>query len=179
MGEQTLLLDSSLRNWVLLPILLVMVLVGLLRHYVSILLQATPKPQDPRAVREQGALARASLLRASGHHLPAEAFLQRQAFLIDAFGRDVYLKDPSAKGRPAANPMTDPSAMDGMMNMMKGNMANMVPQMGLMYWVNFFFSGFVLRKPLEKDRLQLTPSQIALSSYPAVQADVAKRRHDS
>ncbi|ORY81885.1 integral membrane protein DUF106-domain-containing protein [Protomyces lactucae-debilis] len=146
MSEQVLLLDSSLRNWALLPILLVMILVGLLRHNVTILLQSTPKPLDTKAVREQRALSRAALLRANGHHLPSDAFAARRSFLIDAFTKDAYLKDPSAKGRPAANPMTDPSAMDGMMNMMKGNMANMVPQMGLMAWINFFFSGFVLLK---------------------------------
>lgn len=45
--------DSALRTWVLLPIVLVMVLVGLLRHYVTQLIDTPPKPQPLKAVREQ------------------------------------------------------------------------------------------------------------------------------
>ena len=40
--------------------------------------------------------------------------------------------------------MTDPAAMEGMMGMMKGNMAMIVPQTLIMGWINAFFSGFVI-----------------------------------
>ena len=40
--------------------------------------------------------------------------------------------------------MSDPAAMEGMMGMMKGNMAMMVPQTLIMGWINAFFSGFVV-----------------------------------
>lgn len=144
-AEQELLLDSALRNWVLIPILIVMILVGLLRHNITQLLATTPKPLEAKAIREQKALGRAQTLRANGHHIPADAFAARKKYLIDAFKADVFLKDPDSKGKPAPNPMSDPAGMDNMMNMMKGSMATMVPQMGLMAWINFFFSGFILR----------------------------------
>lgn len=143
--HQDLLLDSALRDWVLLPILLVMILVGLLRHNVSMLLASSPKPLDHKSVREQKALMRSNVLRGNNQHIPAFAFEMKKKFLIDAFSADVYLKDPESKGKPPVNPMTDPAGMETMMNMMKGNMATMVPQMGLMAWINFFFSGFILR----------------------------------
>jgi len=41
--------------------------------------------------------------------------------------------------------MTDPAAMEGMMGMMKGNMAMMIPQTLIMGWINAFFAGFVVR----------------------------------
>jgi hypothetical protein len=41
------------------------------------------------------------------------------------------------------NPATDPSMM---MDMMKNNVAMIVPQIALMSWVSFFFSGFILVK---------------------------------
>lgn len=145
-SQQELLLDSALRNWVLLPILLVMILVGLLRHNITILLVSTPKPLDHKAIREQRALARANILRSNGHHIPEFAFEAKKKYLVEAFNTDAFLKDPESKGKPAPNPMTDPAGMDNMMNMMKGNMATMVPQMGLMAWINFFFSGFILCK---------------------------------
>ncbi len=39
------------------------------------------------------------------------------------------------------NPMMDPN---NMMNMMKANTVMTVPQLFIMAWVNYFFSGFVL-----------------------------------
>ena len=51
--DTTLFADSALRTWVLLPIVLVMILVGLLRHYVTQLIDTPPKPQPLKAVREQ------------------------------------------------------------------------------------------------------------------------------
>lgn len=47
-------------------------------------------------------------------------------------------------GKPAGNPMSDPAGMDQMMNMLKGNMAMIVPQTLIMGWINAFFSGFVI-----------------------------------
>ena len=55
------------------------------------------------------------------------------------------MKDAGAKGQPPPNPMSDPAAMEGMMGMMKGNMAMMIPQTLIMSWINAFFAGFVLR----------------------------------
>jgi hypothetical protein len=40
--------------------------------------------------------------------------------------------------------MTDPAMMEGMMGMMKGNVAMMVSQTLIMGWINAFFSGFVI-----------------------------------
>ena len=42
--------------------------------------------------------------------------------------------------------MTDPAAMEGMMGMMKGNMAMMIPQTLIMSWINAFFAGFVISR---------------------------------
>jgi len=78
--------------------------------------------------------------------LSPASFAARRAYLAAAFREGVFLADPGAKGKPKANPMTDPAAMDGMMGMMKGQMAMMVPQTLIMGWINAFFAGFVLRE---------------------------------
>lgn len=51
--EQTLFLDSAIRDWVLVPILVVMILVGVLRHNVISLLNSAPKSVSAPALREQ------------------------------------------------------------------------------------------------------------------------------
>jgi ER membrane protein complex subunit 3 len=155
-STQSLFLDPALRDWVLIPIFIVMIMVGILRHYATLLLQSPPRPEPLKAVREQSslripvlmcrrALLRAQLLRNNAHHIPRSAFENRKRFLQAAFEKGEYLKDPENRGAPPPNPLTDPSGMDSMMNMMKSNMVMFIPQTVIMAWINFFFSGFVLR----------------------------------
>ena len=85
--------------------------------------------------------------------------------------------------------MTDPAAMEGMMGMMKGNMAMMIPQTLIMSWINAFFAGFVismsnatLNVRLKQYRLDadrgLAISEAPISSYDPVQGNVAVWRCD-
>ncbi|KAJ7742499.1 integral membrane protein DUF106-domain-containing protein [Mycena maculata] len=148
----SLYLDPQIRDWVLFPITLVMILVGILRHYVMILLQTPPKKLPLEAVREQRALLRSQALRATSANspIPPMYYQSISRHLSEAFEAGTYLKDgplrdgDAPKGPP--NPMTDPAAMDGMMAGMKTQMVMMVPQMVIMGWINFFFQGFVLIK---------------------------------
>ncbi|KAJ3108076.1 ER membrane complex subunit 3 [Phlyctochytrium planicorne] len=143
--SQSIYLDPAIRNWVLIPIMVVMVLVGILRHHATMLLNSVPK-QKLNAVRESSALMRSRCFRADGTtELTAAAFNSRKAFLSTAFEKNQYIKNPETAGQPA-NPMTDPGGMDVMMEGMKKNMAMIVPQTLIMSWITFFFSGFVLIK---------------------------------
>ncbi|KIK65378.1 hypothetical protein GYMLUDRAFT_350183 [Collybiopsis luxurians FD-317 M1] len=147
----SLYLDPQIRDWVLFPITLVMILVGILRHYVVLLLQSPPKKLPRAAIREQRALARSQILRSTSANSPIPPTFYRSisSRLAAAFEAGTYLKDGPPKGDASStppNPMTDPAAMDGMMAGMKTQMVMMVPQMVIMGWVNFFFQGFVLIK---------------------------------
>ena len=164
MDKQDFVLDPAIRDWVLVPIMLVMVLIGVLRHYVTILMGGSgpsmttsastltaKKVVDLKAIREAQALQRARLLRVHANSIPYFAFQSRRRFLVDGFDKGTFLKSPptttnTANDTPAApaNPMGDPQQMDLMMDGMKKNMVMMVPNMLIMGWVNFFFSGFVL-----------------------------------
>lgn len=64
--------------------------------------------------------------------------------MVEAYKEGVFLAEPELRGKPRPNPMTDPAMMEGMMGMMKGNMAMMVPQSLIMAWINAFFSGYVI-----------------------------------
>lgn len=122
------------------------ILTGVLRHYATVLLATTPKKQELSALREQRALLRGINLRTNASAVSASAFASRKNYLVSAFKDGIFLKDPESRGKPAGNPMTDPAAMEGMMGMMKGNMAMMIPQTLIMGWINAFFAGFVISK---------------------------------
>jgi hypothetical protein len=104
----------------------------------------TPKKQELPAIREQRSLLRGVNLRSNAHVLTPQAFQTRKDYLVQAFEEGKFLKEPDKKGQAAPNPMTDPAAMEGMMGMMKGNMAMIIPQTLIMGWINAFFSGFVI-----------------------------------
>ncbi|KAL7282498.1 transmembrane protein [Trametes coccinea BRFM310] len=148
----SLYLDPQIRDWVLFPITVVMILVGILRHYVVLLLQSPPKKMPRKAIREQRALVRSQILRATSANspLPPSYYKSISQYLSQAFADGTYLKDGPPKGDAPAtappNPLTDPGAMEGMMAGMKTQMVMMVPQMIIMGWINFFFQGFVLIK---------------------------------
>ena len=130
--------------WILLPITVVMILTGLLRHYATVLLQSTPKKQPLAKIREQRSLLRGVNLRTNAHVISSTSFQTRKNYLVAAYKDGTFLADPEGRGKPPPNPMSDPAAMEGMMGMMKGNMAMMVPQTLIMGWINAFFSGFVI-----------------------------------
>ncbi|KAI8147735.1 integral membrane protein DUF106-domain-containing protein [Fennellomyces sp. T-0311] len=149
MADSQMLLDPAIRDWVLIPIMIVMVLVGILRHHITMLLTGQPKKPQVKAIRESKALLRGMRLRTFGNHVPAHAFSSRKISLADAYEDGRYLKNPPGKEGAQAtppNPMTDPDMMEGMMEGMKKQLTNMVPQMLIMGWINFFFKGFVVIK---------------------------------
>ncbi|KAF2831652.1 transmembrane protein [Ophiobolus disseminans] len=143
---QTIHRDPALFWWILLPITVVMILTGILRHYAMTLLQTTPKKQDLPKIRQQRSLVRGVNLRTNANVLSPSSFQARKAYMVQAYQEGKFLADPESRGKPRPNPMSDPAAMEGMMGMMKGNMAMMVPQSLIMGWINAFFSGFVIMK---------------------------------
>ena len=136
--------DPHNSYWILLPITVVMILTGVLRHYLSTLLQSTPKKQSLGKMREQRSLMRAQNLRGNYQQISKSSFERRKEFFIDGVKEGKFLEDPENRGKPKPNPLSDPAAMEGMMGMMKGNVAMMVPQSLIMGWINAFFSGYVI-----------------------------------
>ncbi|KAI9731962.1 MAG: ER membrane complex subunit 3 [Cirrosporium novae-zelandiae] len=146
MSEQSIHRDPALFYWILIPITVVMILTGILRHYITVLLSPKPKPQPLPALREQRSLLRGTYLRNNSPAITTTSFTSRRNYMVNAYKNGAFLKNPESRGQPPANPMTDPAGMEQMMGMMKGNMAMMVPQSLIMGWINAFFSGFVVMK---------------------------------
>jgi hypothetical protein len=97
---------------------------------------------------------RGRVLRSSANSIPYFAFQSRKQYLSKNYEAGTYIKSAAktnpAKGDSASppNPMGDPMQMEAMMDGMKKNMVMMIPQMVIMGWITYFFSGFVLSKTI-------------------------------
>eukprot|EP00850_Spirogloea_muscicola_P006777 SM000032S12161 [mRNA] locus=s32:790445:792459:- [translate_table: standard] len=160
-ASRDLVLDTAIRDWVLLPLTVVMVLIGVLRHLVTKLMHSDP-PVDPKALREGQIVLRARMLRSNAGYIPGKAFrLRRHYFNNEENG---LLHVPKGAASPQAQMLTDPNMA---MDMMKKNLGMIIPQTLTFAWVNFFFSGFVAAKipfPLTQRFRPMLQNGIDLSS---------------
>ncbi|XP_046853775.1 ER membrane protein complex subunit 3-like isoform X2 [Xenia sp. Carnegie-2017] len=134
-----LLLDSAIRVWVILPIVMITFFVGIIRHYLSILLQTTKK-LELEQVSDSQVLLRSKLLREHGCYIPLQAFQMRRHFFNDE--EEGFFKTQKRKGA-AKNPISDPTMM---VDMAKGNITNVLPMIIIGGWINWQFSGFITTK---------------------------------
>ncbi|XP_027007551.1 ER membrane protein complex subunit 3-like [Tachysurus fulvidraco] len=134
-----LLLDSSIRVWVVLPIVFITFLVGVLRHYVTKLIQSDKKVELEQ-VSDSQVLMRSRILRENGKYLPKQSFAMRKHYFNNP--ETGFFKKVKRKVVPK-NPMTDTSMMT---DMMKGNLTNVLPMILIGGWINWAFSGFVITK---------------------------------
>uniref|UniRef100_A0A4W3JYF2 ER membrane protein complex subunit 3 n=1 Tax=Callorhinchus milii TaxID=7868 RepID=A0A4W3JYF2_CALMI len=139
MAEPELLLDSNIRLWVVLPIVFITFFVGLIRHYISILLQSDKKLSEEQ-VSDSQVLIRSRILRENGKYIPRQSFLTRKYYFNNP--DDGFFKKTKRKVVPPS-PMTDPTMV---MDMMKGNVTNVLPMILIGGWINWTFSGFVTSK---------------------------------
>ncbi|CAB3253153.1 unnamed protein product [Arctia plantaginis] len=134
-----LLLDPNIRLWVFLPIVIITFLVGIVRHYVSIIL-SSQKKIELLQVQDSQVMIRARLLRENGKYLPKQSFaMRRHWFNNEETG---YFK-VQKRAATSQNPMTDPGMMT---DMLKGNVTNVLPMIVIGGWINWMFSGFLTTK---------------------------------
>ncbi|VDP48790.1 unnamed protein product, partial [Heligmosomoides polygyrus] len=128
-----LLLDPAIRTWVFLPIVVITFMIGVLRHYVSLLLR-----ENGRFLPRASFNARRIFLSAEDHGEHFEVTLWCQS-ICEALVSQGYLSKAMQRPSKGPNPM-DPSQMT---EMLKGNMMNMIPMIVVGGWINWTFSGFV------------------------------------
>jgi hypothetical protein len=134
-------LDPRIRDWVLMPIFLVMFMQGVLRHYATMCLKDEVKVlMGP--LEENQLVRRSQRLRMNNQFIPPAAVRMRKAFFMQKAFKEKP-KDAVVEAPPPQDPMA-------MMGMMKTNMFTMMlPNMVMMGWVSFFFSVLV-RMPVTK-----------------------------
>ena len=163
----TLLLDSDIRDWVVLPLFVIMVSAGLLRHSVGVMLKADPEKTSFIQQRAQATGRHTSKLKSGASHyisswqwnvrrLHYAKLLQETADWCESDEAQTAAKPKKLvknedgtiveadEGDDAAD---DPmSQMMNPLSMMKGNMVFMVQNMVMMQGIQHFFSGFILLK---------------------------------
>nr|CAD1831234.1 unnamed protein product [Ananas comosus var. bracteatus] len=139
---EDLVLDTAIRDWVLVPLSVVMVLIGILRYFVSKLMRSTQLP-DAKVVKEgRQVIIRARNLRAAAGFIPAKAFRARRIYFTNEENGLLHVPKEQAQNAQAQM-FSDPNMA---MDMMKKNLSMIIPQTLTFAWVNFFFSGFVTAK---------------------------------
>eukprot|EP00245_Coleochaete_scutata_P015079 TRINITY_DN6594_c0_g2_i2.p1 TRINITY_DN6594_c0_g2~~TRINITY_DN6594_c0_g2_i2.p1 ORF type:complete len:282 (-),score=57.93 TRINITY_DN6594_c0_g2_i2:317-1096(-) len=159
---EDLMLDTAIRDWVLVPLTLVMILVGLLRNNVSRMMKSEPTV-DQKALKEGQVVLRARTLRAGANYIPERAFRMRRLHFNNTENGLLHVMKGTGNNHTAAM-MTDPSVAT---NMIKGQLGMIVPNTVMYAWVNFFFSGFVAAKipfPLTQRFRPMLQNGIDLSS---------------
>ena len=89
-----LLLDSNIHLWVVLPIVIITFFMGMIRHYVFILLQSDKKLTQEQ-VSDSQVLIRSRVLRENRKYIPKQSFLTRKYYFNNP--EDGFLK--KLKGR--------------------------------------------------------------------------------
>ncbi|KAL3338066.1 hypothetical protein AABB24_030316 [Solanum stoloniferum] len=139
---EDLVLDTAIRDWVLIPLSVVMVLIGVLRYFVSKLMKGSSQIPDPKIVKEGQVIIRARNLRAGANYIPAKSFRARKSYYSNEENGLLHVPKGQA-ANPQAQMFSDPNMA---MDMMKKNLSMIIPQTLTFAWVNFFFSGFVAAK---------------------------------
>ena len=76
MSSQNILLDSDIRDWVVLPLFVIMVSAGLLRYHVGLLLKPGPKNQQKIMQRTQSSVRATSTLKTGAIHFLSSSKLE-------------------------------------------------------------------------------------------------------
>lgn len=139
-----IVLDEKIREHVLLPIFIVVLLTSLLRSNLLILFKVNNVKVDMKEVRTNSMLGRCRVLRQNAQFLGDKAFRQRKAFFVkDGQGFLVHNVPKPKDPMEALSKGGDPMAA---MGMMKNQVVFMVSQGLLATWVSTCFSGFLVAK---------------------------------
>eukprot|EP00440_Ansanella_granifera_P061596 gb/GFBE01066778.1/.p1 GENE.gb/GFBE01066778.1/~~gb/GFBE01066778.1/.p1 ORF type:complete len:261 (+),score=65.66 gb/GFBE01066778.1/:1-783(+) len=139
-----IVLDPKIRDNVLLPIFVVVVMTSMIRSSITVLFRSDPKV-DLKEVKNQQMLGRCKMLRAASHFLTEKAFKTRKAYYVKK-DVGVLVKCPPKPKDPMEALQQGNGDPMAAMGMMKGQMVFMVSQGLLAYWVSHLFSGFLVAK---------------------------------
>jgi len=129
-----LVLDPAIRDYVVIPITIAMVFYGIMQHHARVLLTDIPAPSAD-SIKARQTIQRSMRLRKNGSHITAKGFEMRKRYFID-HDKGIFVEKNVVEEPTYQDPMA-------MMGPMKAQTAGMMQFMGMMFVINYFFSGFV------------------------------------
>lgn len=138
-NDSTFVLDPAIRNWVIFPIFVVMILVSLAKSWFATILQFKKRP-DLEKLQEGQVIMRSQRLCNGSTLLPYFSFNARRSQMTK---KTLNLDKP--KDAQQGNPLMNPD-QGGVMDIMRQQVTGYLPQFIIMGWVSYFFSGFIVVK---------------------------------
>ncbi|KAF1743718.1 hypothetical protein MXB_4684 [Myxobolus squamalis] len=166
----SVILDSRIRLWVILPLTVINLCLCVIRSYAALLF-SQKKNSDIYQLRVSETAQRVKICSENCGFIPKEAFESRRHYFNTLEGGYLdSLKRPSDE--PVPNMFNDPNAL---MGMMKNNMVNVVIMIIFGQWVNSTLSGFIrdYRFHLQVDSNQCFKA--ALREYLLILLGLARR----
>jgi hypothetical protein len=160
-------IDGRIRFYVLIPMLFIVCGVTRIRQKLMTGMKMEP-PKPKKQEQEQKyhtALARARILRSRCNILPEKAFRAHHAVFMKK-DQGLLWKAPAEKSDVEKMQQLSPEDMG--MSMLKGQMAFIVLQGGLMYWASALFNGFVVGKTPFPLTVQFKPMMLRGIEVPAL-----------
>lgn len=134
----TLVIDSAIRDWVLLPIVIFMLLFSILRHYVTLYFRSNKEPPLDKFTYSQ-TLMKGQILARNANFIPQQSFNIKKAY----FNRE---KGGAFRKKIEANTLSAMADPSNMSEMMKNNLQSMLPNVIMFGWIYYFYAGFVIAK---------------------------------
>lgn len=138
-----IILDPSIRDWVVLPMMFIIGCSSSMRHYVTQLLKSE-KIAAIDEIRPMNTVKRAQVTRMNSKFISPDAFAMRRHYFTASqkkHGMRGALREKVKN--EAMHQMMNPNSM---IEMMKGNMTFMGSNFVMMSLMSYFFGGFVLAK---------------------------------
>lgn len=149
---QFLHIDHSIRDWVLFPLVIIVLLFTLIRDYLNEIFNSKPQllkneldytllktENQQKTFKNTQKLQQAQLLQMHGQYLPKNSFEARRIVFTHPDEGLLFEKFPTVN----LSQLTDPNQVFGAL---KGNLLGIVPNIALWALVSHFFSGYIVAK---------------------------------
>lgn len=152
MTHADILLDPKIKTHVLLPITIIMVLVHVLQKLTTIYIQPTPQLLKSHKIKERQHLRLTELIiQNRSTALCKSEWEAIKTDVIETYGKENNLtnilgKPSEDKQNEQTNPLLQSGFQEMMLQGLKGNLLNYLPQPILMFFMSVLFGGYIVLK---------------------------------
>jgi len=154
-----LVIDPGIRNFVLIPIMIMVLAKTFLTTNLMEYLKKSPPKRKLDRLQHTNTIARSAKLRATNCWIPEESFERRRHKFVNHSLKEVAIEEKA--------PEQSVQDMNNMLSTMQGSTVSMVSNMGFMFWVSSFFAGFLIIRlpfPVSEAYRQIVQRGISLNS---------------